>query len=76
MVLAMKVISVAYDLQSKILQELPGFCEYCGYVFHVGSVVFGPWISLPEYLILPQPKEFRPVRIILTHLSRDKLIRY
>ena len=59
MILSMKVISVAFDLQNGALQELPSFWEYCGYVFHIGSVIFGPWLGFSEYIADPQHRRDR-----------------
>ena len=52
MVLAMKLISLAFDLDTGALQELPSLLEYSGYVFHVGSVIFGPWVPYQDYAYL------------------------
>ncbi|XP_038146314.1 protein-serine O-palmitoleoyltransferase porcupine-like [Cyprinodon tularosa] len=49
MVVAMKVISLAFDLDRGTVNQLPSPAEFLGYVFFVGSVVFGPWISLSGY---------------------------
>lgn len=39
MVLAMKIISIAFDLDSKALSNLPGPLEYCGYTFNVSFFI-------------------------------------
>ncbi|XP_054904565.1 protein-serine O-palmitoleoyltransferase porcupine-like [Poeciliopsis prolifica] len=49
MVVSMKVISLAFDLDRRKDNNLPGPAEFLGYVFFVGTVVFGPWISLSSY---------------------------
>lgn len=49
MVVAMKVISLAFELDRRKDNNLPGPAEFLGYVFFVGTVVFGPWISLSSY---------------------------
>ncbi|XP_032420739.1 protein-serine O-palmitoleoyltransferase porcupine-like [Xiphophorus hellerii] len=49
MVVAMKVISLAFELDRRKDNNLPGPAEFLGYVFFVGTVVFGPWISLTSY---------------------------
>ncbi|MEQ2176846.1 hypothetical protein ILYODFUR_032123 [Ilyodon furcidens] len=49
MVVAMKVISLAFELDRRNLNNLPSPSEFLGYVFFVGTVVFGPWISLYSY---------------------------
>ena len=71
MVLAMKVISLAFDLQGGALQDLPSVWEYCGYVFHVGSVIFGPWIGFQDYIAGPQHRRDR--RIVSTSLTEFRV---
>ena len=58
MILAMKLISLAFDLDSGAVRDVPSLCHYGGYLFHVGSVLFGPWTSYHDYLsALNQPSE-------------------
>jgi len=67
MILSMKIISLAFDLDSGTVRELPGLTDYCGYVFHVGSVMFGPWMSYTDYTAgLSQPEE----KIFVSSLSQ------
>ena len=49
MVLSMKIISLAFDMDNKGVSEVPNMVEYLGYVFQVGTAVFGPWVSFNEY---------------------------
>ncbi|KAM6924718.1 protein-serine O-palmitoleoyltransferase porcupine-like [Xenentodon cancila] len=49
MVVAMKVISLAFDLDRRSVDSLPSPAEFLGYVLFVGTVVFGPWISFSSY---------------------------
>lgn len=49
MVVAMKAISLAFDLDRGAVGRLPSPAEYLGYVLFVGTVVFGPWISFSTY---------------------------
>ncbi|XP_072223440.1 protein-serine O-palmitoleoyltransferase porcupine-like isoform X2 [Leuresthes tenuis] len=49
MVVAMKVISLAFDLDRGAVADLPSPAEFLGYVLFVGTVVFGPWISFSTY---------------------------
>ncbi|XP_049437679.1 protein-serine O-palmitoleoyltransferase porcupine-like isoform X4 [Epinephelus fuscoguttatus] len=49
MVVAMKVISLAFDLDRGTVGSLPSPAEFLGYVHFVGTVVFGPWISFSSY---------------------------
>ncbi|XP_071385235.1 protein-serine O-palmitoleoyltransferase porcupine-like isoform X1 [Centroberyx affinis] len=49
MVVAMKAISLAFDLDRGVVAGLPSPAEFLGYVLFVGTVVFGPWISFSSY---------------------------
>lgn len=49
MVVAMKAISLAFDLDRGTLGTIPSLAEFLGYVFFVGTVIFGPWISFSSY---------------------------
>uniref|UniRef100_A0A4W6CUZ8 Porcupine O-acyltransferase like n=1 Tax=Lates calcarifer TaxID=8187 RepID=A0A4W6CUZ8_LATCA len=49
MVVAMKAISLAFDLDRGAVGSLPSPAEFLGYVLFVGSVIFGPWISFSSY---------------------------
>ncbi|XP_077436724.1 protein-serine O-palmitoleoyltransferase porcupine-like isoform X1 [Vanacampus margaritifer] len=49
MVVAMKAISLAFDLDRGAVSALPTPTEFLGYVLFVGNVVFGPWISFSAY---------------------------
>lgn len=49
MVVAMKAISLAFDLDRGTVGSLPSPAEFLGYVLFVGTVVFGPWISFSSY---------------------------
>ncbi|XP_028266538.1 protein-serine O-palmitoleoyltransferase porcupine-like [Parambassis ranga] len=49
MVVAMKAISLAFDLDRGAVGSFPSPVEYLGYVLFVGTVVFGPWISFSSY---------------------------
>ncbi|TNN47168.1 Protein-serine O-palmitoleoyltransferase porcupine [Liparis tanakae] len=49
MVVAMKAISLAFDLDRRTVARLPSPAEFLGYVLFVGTVVFGPWISFSTY---------------------------
>jgi len=58
MILAMKVISIAFDLDSGAVRDVPSIFNYGGYLFHIGSVLFGPWFSYHDYVsALNQPSE-------------------
>uniref|UniRef100_A0A667ZU56 Porcupine O-acyltransferase like n=1 Tax=Myripristis murdjan TaxID=586833 RepID=A0A667ZU56_9TELE len=49
MVVAMKAISLAFDLDRGVVASLPSPAEFLGYVLFVGTVIFGPWISFSSY---------------------------
>ncbi|XP_040918557.1 protein-serine O-palmitoleoyltransferase porcupine-like [Toxotes jaculatrix] len=49
MVVAMKAISLAFDLDRGAVGSLPSPAEFLGYVLFVGTVVFGPWITFSSY---------------------------
>ena len=66
MVLSMKIISLAFDLDSRGVSELPNILEYLGYVFQVGTVVFGPWISFNDYCSTLNYRDRKMVCIVLT----------
>ncbi|XP_038066332.1 protein-serine O-palmitoleoyltransferase porcupine-like [Patiria miniata] len=55
MILVMKVISLAFDLDQGVVAEIPEFVEYLGYTFNLATVIFGPWISYSSYIRLLQP---------------------
>jgi porcupine-like protein len=50
MLVAMKVISVAFDTDFGALQCLPSPAEFIGYVLCVGTCVFGPWVPYRDYI--------------------------
>ena len=64
MVLAMKTISLAFDLDSGAVCQLPDKLEFAGYTFQVGSVIFGPWISFHDYSNTLNGKEKKMVSYI------------
>lgn len=49
MVVAMKAVSLAFDLDRGSVERLPPPAEVLGYFLFVGTVVFGPWISFNSY---------------------------
>lgn len=49
MVVAMKAISLAFDLDRGVVPTLPSLGEFMGYVLFVGTIIFGPWISYSSY---------------------------
>lgn len=49
MVLSMKIISLAFDFGAGSIIDLPSFMQFMGYCCHVGTVIFGPWVSYDDY---------------------------
>lgn len=49
MILSMKIISLAFDYGKGSIIDLPNIFEFTGYCFHVGTVIFGPWVSYEDY---------------------------
>ncbi|XP_077425534.1 protein-serine O-palmitoleoyltransferase porcupine-like isoform X2 [Vanacampus margaritifer] len=49
MVVAMKAISLAFDLDRGVVSAVPSPVEFMGYIYYVGTVIFGPWISFSSY---------------------------
>uniref|UniRef100_A0A8C5FD83 Porcupine O-acyltransferase n=1 Tax=Gadus morhua TaxID=8049 RepID=A0A8C5FD83_GADMO len=49
MVVAMKAISLAFDLDRGVVKSVPSPIEFMGYIYFVGTVIFGPWISFNSY---------------------------
>ncbi|CAL9703614.1 unnamed protein product [Knipowitschia caucasica] len=50
MVVAMKVISLAFDLDRGAVSHLPSLPQFLGYTLFVGSAVFGPWTPFTHYM--------------------------
>uniref|UniRef100_A0AAY4BZ34 Porcupine O-acyltransferase n=1 Tax=Denticeps clupeoides TaxID=299321 RepID=A0AAY4BZ34_9TELE len=50
MVVAMKAISLAFDLDRGLVASVPSPVEFMGYIYFVGTVIFGPWISFGSYM--------------------------
>lgn len=48
MIIAMKLISLALDVDSGSY-KLPSLLHILGYVFHVGTSIFGPWVGFSDY---------------------------
>ncbi|KAL2103692.1 hypothetical protein ACEWY4_000560 [Coilia grayii] len=49
MVVAMKAISLAFDLDRGVVESVPSPVEFMGYIYFVGTVIFGPWSSYNSY---------------------------
>ena len=48
MVLVMKLISLAFDMDNALVQFRPNIVEYFGYALSVSSVIFGPFMTYTE----------------------------
>ncbi|XP_054465122.1 protein-serine O-palmitoleoyltransferase porcupine-like [Anoplopoma fimbria] len=69
MVVAMKAISLAFDLDRGTVGSLPSPAEFLGYVLFVGTVVFGPWISFSTYMSAIEGKELSWLWLYSSSLS-------
>ena len=49
MMLVMKQISLAFDVDHGLVPNLPNVLQYSGYTFCAGSVIFGPFTTYQEY---------------------------
>lgn len=55
MVLAMKIISIAFDIENGLI-HLPTVPELLGYFFCPGTLIFGPWVRYTDHrAILDNP---------------------
>ncbi|KAK3912241.1 Protein-serine O-palmitoleoyltransferase porcupine [Frankliniella fusca] len=52
MIIAMKVISLSFDSDIGTIQTVPSLVDFAGYVFNIGTCVFGPWVSFKDYLAI------------------------
>ncbi|TRY94178.1 hypothetical protein DNTS_030538 [Danionella cerebrum] len=50
MVVAMKAVSLAFDLDKGTVEKVPSPLEFMGYIYFVGTLIFGPWISFNSYM--------------------------
>ncbi|KAM4663889.1 protein-serine O-palmitoleoyltransferase porcupine isoform 2-T3 [Discoglossus pictus] len=50
MIVAMKAISLGFDVDRGEVRSIPSPVEFMGYVYFVGTVIFGPWISFNSYV--------------------------
>ena len=48
MVLVMKLISLAFDLDKGVISR-PNILEYFGYSVSVSSIIFGPFMTYSDY---------------------------
>lgn len=52
MIAAVKIISIAFDLDRKKIRQFPNFLEFWGYILCPGNVIMGPWCAYNDYLYL------------------------
>nr|CAB3265047.1 protein-cysteine N-palmitoyltransferase porcupine [Phallusia mammillata] len=67
LLVAMKIISVAFDFETKRV-AFPGPLLYFSYIFHPGFLVYGPWISIEDYqdyLTVKRPFNFDWLKTII-----------
>ncbi|GFR01471.1 protein-serine O-palmitoleoyltransferase porcupine [Trichonephila clavata] len=57
MLLSMKLISLGFDT-GYTDKQMPSILPCFGYLFHVGTVIFGPWISYSSYMASKQGIKF------------------
>ncbi|XP_023573570.1 protein-serine O-palmitoleoyltransferase porcupine isoform X4 [Octodon degus] len=50
MIVAMKAVSLGFDLDRGEVGAVPSPVEFMGYLYFVGTIVFGPWIPFHSYL--------------------------
>uniref|UniRef100_A0A4W4ENR4 Porcupine O-acyltransferase n=1 Tax=Electrophorus electricus TaxID=8005 RepID=A0A4W4ENR4_ELEEL len=67
MVVAMKAISLAFDLDKGIVENVPSPIEFMGYIYFVGTVIFGPWISFNSYRDTVEGQKLVSDKIVSLH---------
>ncbi|KAL7988170.1 hypothetical protein Chor_007089, partial [Crotalus horridus] len=50
MIVAMKAVSLGFDLDRGEVLTIPSPVEFMGYIYFVGTVIFGPWFRFHTYL--------------------------
>lgn len=50
MIAAVKIISIGFDMDRKLIRYSPNFLEFWGYVLCPGNVIMGPWCAYNDYL--------------------------
>ncbi|XP_061470272.1 protein-serine O-palmitoleoyltransferase porcupine isoform X2 [Rhineura floridana] len=50
MIVAMKAVSLGFDLDRGEVPAIPSPVEFMGYIYFVGTVIFGPWFRFRTYL--------------------------
>uniref|UniRef100_UPI00398F8B12 protein-serine O-palmitoleoyltransferase porcupine-like isoform X2 n=1 Tax=Pristiophorus japonicus TaxID=55135 RepID=UPI00398F8B12 len=57
MIVAMKAISLGFDLDQGSVGAMPSPIAFMGYIYFVGTVIFGPWVSFSGYLQAVESKK-------------------
>lgn len=73
MVVAMKAISLAFDLDRGAVSSFPTMLDFFGYICFAGTVIFGPWISFSSYrdavdgrkMVIPSPLIYYRKNVVL-----------
>lgn len=52
MIMVMKIISLAFDIDATKSKEFPGLLPYIGYLLCPSNVILGPWHSFNEYKVV------------------------
>ena len=69
MVLVMKLISLAFDLDKGVTSR-PNILEYFGYSVSVSSVIFGPFMTYSDYCqLLARKRMVRDFNILPANFS-------
>ena len=71
MVVAMKAISLAFDLDRGVVKSVPSPIEFMGYIYFVGTVIFGPWISFNSYKDALEGRKLVSLTFFGLHQSHD-----
>ncbi|XP_065559932.1 protein-serine O-palmitoleoyltransferase porcupine-like isoform X2 [Artemia franciscana] len=56
MLISMKVISIGFDIDSNHLLSVPMPMDFFGYIFCVGTIIFGPWTRFSDYAMIGHNK--------------------
>uniref|UniRef100_A0A5F8GZ35 Protein-serine O-palmitoleoyltransferase porcupine n=1 Tax=Monodelphis domestica TaxID=13616 RepID=A0A5F8GZ35_MONDO len=75
MIVAMKAVSLGFDLDRGELSAVPSPVEFMGYLYFVGTIVFGPWLHFRSYLLAVEgrPLSFTWLGKVAASLSRALL---
>ncbi|KAM6474825.1 protein-serine O-palmitoleoyltransferase porcupine isoform 1-T3 [Liasis olivaceus] len=57
MIVAMKAVSLGFDLDRGEVPTIPSPVEFMGYIYFVGTVIFGPWFRFRTYLQAVESRE-------------------